>query len=96
MLDHIDKLMPSTLRRGGIIKQVKTALVADEITAVLQEKFGAVAGQIKVKRFKQGIAHITCGSSSLAEEIRLYESELISTVNSRLTDQNVERLVATS
>jgi len=96
MLNRIDKLMPSTLKRGGISKQIKTALVADAVVACLQDRFGDTAKQMTVRRFKDGIAVIRCESSVLAEEIRLAEPELIDDINLKLETKEVERIVATS
>lgn len=45
--------------------------------------------------FKKGTLHVSCSSSSWAQEVRLHRGELINRVNSRLKEELVIELKAT-
>lgn len=96
MIERIDKLMPSSLKRRGINRQVKTALTADLIEQTIRGRLGDCNGQFRVRRIKDSVSHIVCDNSALAEEIRLLEPELLEEVNHKLEGERLERIVATS
>ena len=65
-------------------KKIQTAMVADVVLDVLKIKFGEATKKMRVRRVKAGSVTVTCESSVLAEEIRLYEPDLITEINNRL------------
>jgi hypothetical protein len=96
MIERIDKLMPSSLKRGGIDRQVKTALTADLIEQAVRGRLGDCGDQFRVRRVKDSVSRIVCANSALAEEIRLLEPELLEEINHKLEGERLERIVATS
>ncbi|MBU0624770.1 DUF721 domain-containing protein [Patescibacteria group bacterium] len=96
MIEHINNLMSASLKRAGVIKQVKTALVADAVARALKNRFGEAAQNMRVKRFKNGTATVSCSISVLAEEVRLAEPELIKETNACLGEDFLQKIVTTS
>ena len=86
--------MGGSLRRAGAANKVKAAIVADAALLTVKERFGPAADQLTIRRFKDGTVTLTCGTSVLAEDVRLSANELIDQINHRLGSDVVRRLVA--
>ncbi|MFH2063221.1 MAG: DciA family protein [bacterium] len=90
----IDNLMGGSLRRAGAAGKVRAAIVADTFLAVVRKRYGAAADRAVVRRFRDGAVTVACGSSALAEEVRLASAELVAETNRRLGSETVQRLMA--
>lgn len=84
MFEKLGKILPSKLERPGVSGQIRAAMIVDASQKVLDEMFDEWRGECKIKTFKEGKLHIVCTSSVYAQEIRLYEEDIMSAINNSL------------
>ncbi|HCC22196.1 hypothetical protein A2480_03950 [Candidatus Uhrbacteria bacterium RIFOXYC2_FULL_47_19] len=92
--EKLDNLMSGSLQRAGAAGKVRAAIVANTTLLVIKERFGSKTDQLIVRRFKDGKVTLVCGTSVLAEDIRLVANELIEEINHHLESDVVKQLVA--
>jgi len=92
--EKLDNLMGGSLRRAGAAGKVRAAVVADATLLTVRERFGSATNGLTVRRFRDGTVDLSCGTSVLAEEVRLSANELINEINLRLGSDVIKRLVA--
>lgn len=74
-------------------KQVETAEVIEVAEAVLNELFGAdLARYAKPLFLKNRTITISCTSSSMAQEIRLNQAQIVAEINKKLGREEVDRI----
>lgn len=85
-------LLTRSLRTAGIDRQVRAAQAVDAFGAVVAQHLGApVAAQAAAVHLRDGVLTVRCGSSAMAQELKLRERELLATLNERVGG-GVERL----
>ncbi|MBI5728142.1 MAG: DUF721 domain-containing protein [Candidatus Magasanikbacteria bacterium] len=74
-------------------KQVEASLVIEYATAVLRDLLGeSLAIHAKPLFLKNRTLTITCSSSSVAQEIRLNQANIVETINNKLGKKEVDRI----
>ncbi|PIS04556.1 MAG: hypothetical protein COT81_05930 [Candidatus Buchananbacteria bacterium CG10_big_fil_rev_8_21_14_0_10_42_9] len=77
-MKKLSDLLPQAIRKAGIQKQIKAADVVGSFDDLSKEIFGPHADQMHAVSFKDGVLKIACLSSSVAQEVKLHEPQIIS------------------
>lgn len=92
-MESIGKILPQSLKKAGIDRQVQTAMIVDSFAEVVTEILGAsIAKKVKAMYLKDKILTIACLSSVLAQEINLNQKKIINRINKKFDAQVVEKL----
>ncbi len=92
MFTPIQKLLNSHLQKRGIARQVQASLVCAEVDKLIANLWGeAGTASARALYLKNNILTVACLSSSMAQEIRLHEDEIIMAINKKFGPV-VERL----
>lgn len=86
-------LLPASIQKAGITKQVNAARVCNEFNALLGEVLGEkVAKKAKAMYVKNGTLTIAVMSSVIGQEIKLHERELLEKLQKNVGEKTVESL----
>ncbi len=93
MFKNFGSLLHQRVNRSPVLKGAAAALTVEAGNAQLQEIFGKdIAEYAQVAYLKDGTLTIGCLSSTIAQEIKLQESSLITAINKRLGASLVKKL----
>lgn len=88
-----DSIGDAVTDKGNLQQQVDAAQVLELATEVLAEIFGPEQSQnAKPLYLKNRTLTITCGSSAIAQEIRLNQGPIVEKINKKLGKKEVDRL----
>ena len=97
MVIHIKKLLDRSLKQSGLKHRVDIALVLEKAGEVLLEVVGEkVAKNVQPVFVRNKTMNLACLNSSVAQEIKLYESQIIEKINKNFDRELVERLSFTT
>ncbi|MFA5134451.1 MAG: DUF721 domain-containing protein [Patescibacteria group bacterium] len=86
-------LLPESLRKAGIAKEVNAARVCSEFNVILKEVLGGKAAEkANAIYVKNGTLTIAVMSSVIGQEIKLHEHELLQKLGEKVGQKAVERL----
>jgi len=75
-------------QKPGLSRQIQASLVCEEFDKIIDNKWGdKVKNKAKAMYFKDNVLTIACLSSVMAQEIKLYENEIINTLNQKFNGQ---------
>lgn len=88
-----DALQDKMKSASPLKKQVEASEAVEAAAAVLEDMFsGDLAGHAKPLFLKNRTLTVTCASSTMAQEIRLRQSELVDNINKKLGKKEVDRI----
>jgi predicted nucleic acid-binding Zn ribbon protein len=88
--DALQDKMKST---SPLKKQVEASEAVEAATAVIEHMFPAdLVGHAKPLFLKNRTLTVTCASSTMAQEIRLRQAELVDNINKKLGKNEVDRI----
>ena len=92
-MEKIRHLITQSVRRSGAEPSVEAARIVAEATAILASLFGAdIASHMKPLYVKNRTLTVSCTSSTVAQELKLRESEILDKLNHTLALQLVDRI----
>jgi len=93
MFHPLKNLLPKSLERSKIGRQVEIAMVLEEFTKVVSQMFGEKTGKkVRPMYLKNKIITVATLSSVLAQELKLNEIKIIKKINEKFGREVVERL----
>ena len=93
MLQTVGSLLPQSVRRCGIERQVQASRVIDAFHEELIKIFGPkILKRAQAKAIKNKVLAVAVLNSVLVQEIRLHQEEIIKGINARYNKTLVERL----
>ncbi len=93
MLSSIKSHLTRSINKAGIYKQVEAARVCDYWNEAIENIFNAeVAGKAKALKCKGGIVTVAVLSSSLAQEFKFKEEEIIDAMNKKAGAEVVRKI----
>ncbi|MFH0804886.1 MAG: DciA family protein [Patescibacteria group bacterium] len=93
MATSLKDLLSSSISRAGIGEQVTAAVVCTEFDRIALKILGpAVQDKLKAMYVKNSTLTVAVGSSSVGQEIKLHELEILEELNKKVGPPNVERL----
>lgn len=88
-----DALKENLKKKSSLKQQVDAAGVVEATSAVFQELFGVeLAKHANPLFLKNRTLTVSCGSSALAQEIRLNQQQIVDMVNKRVGAKEVDRI----
>ncbi|KKW42506.1 MAG: hypothetical protein UY92_C0006G0067 [Candidatus Magasanikbacteria bacterium GW2011_GWA2_56_11] len=88
-----DALRHKMNQSSSLGKQVESAEVVAAAESVLTEVFGSDVGQTAKPLFiKNRTLTVSCGSSAVAQEIRLNQAKIVEKINDKLGKSEVDRI----
>lgn len=92
MLQTIGSILPQSLRRTGIEKQVLSAQIIQTFHEELKSLFGPrVLKRVQAKYIRHKVLTVAVLNSVLVQEIRLHEGEIMAKINAKYKKILVER-----
>jgi predicted nucleic acid-binding Zn ribbon protein len=89
----LEEILPKSIKKAGIKKQVESAKILEEFNEVASRVFGPrVMKKIKPLYLRNGNLTITCLSSVLAEKLKAKEEKVLQELNRPYKKRIVERL----
>ncbi len=93
MLKSLGNLLQQRVSRSPVLKGAAAALTVEAGNKVLKELLGEdITEYAQVAYFKDGTLAIGCLSSTVAQEIRLKENEIIDSINKKIGANIVKKL----
>ena len=93
MINSIGNLLGESIRNAGISEQVGAAVICDEFNRIILETLGEqVKDKIRALYVKNKTMTIAVMSSSLGQEIKLHEHEILEKLNQKTGTNRVDRL----
>ena len=93
MLRPIGDLVDSSVNRQGIARQVEASQVLEAFHRIIKEKYGPkILDQVQAKSLKNKVINVAVLGSVIANELRLYESEIVEKINAKYKKNLVEKL----
>lgn len=88
-----DALSKKLSSESPLKNQIQASLVIECASAVFEECFGDV-GKLHAKPLflKNRTLTVTCGSSAIAQEIRLRQMDIVAKINEKLGAKEVDRI----
>lgn len=81
------------MRQNPAGNRITASLIVETANQVMEEIFGAASKRFaQAVYFKDRTINITCLSSVMAQEIKLNEKKILSTINNKLGTFTVERI----
>ena len=89
----ISDVLSKRTNQPGLAKQVTAALVCEEFDKLMLKTWGdKITNMAKTMYLKDNILTIACLSSTIAQELKLREQELIKQINNKFGNDVVQRL----
>ncbi|MBU4512827.1 DUF721 domain-containing protein [Patescibacteria group bacterium] len=80
----IGKLLPKSIKRAGLSRQVEASLICSEFDNLIKHVFSPqILNQVKAMYFQNNTLTIAVLNSTLAQEIKLRERKIIGKLNNR-------------
>jgi len=93
MVTPLKNLLPESIQKAGIAKQVGAAVVCNEFDKIMLEIFGdKVKNKVKAQYVKNGTLTVAVLSSVWGQEIKLHEQEILEKLRQKVGENKVERL----
>lgn len=80
--------------RGASTRKLRAALVVAAAAEVLKARLGGIGASARIVSFKDGVLKIQGASAVGTHEISLAAPELIETINAKLKDRAVLKIIA--
>jgi len=91
--DKLGNLLPKSINKAGIGKQISAAVICDKLLKILEEIFDErVTKKVKPMYIKNKTLTLAVMNSVIAQEIKLHEQEILDRINKGDKDKIVERL----
>ncbi len=93
MFNSIKDILPKTLARSGIGRQIQAAQIIkqfDELKDLVLP--GHISNKVKAVYIKNRILYVASLSSIVTQELRFRESEIIEAINERLGKKTIEKI----
>lgn len=88
-----DALQARMDKKSPLLKQVDAAMVIEHATQIFLELFGTDGAMYAKPLFlKNRTLTVTCGTSAVAQEIRLRQLEIVEKINEKLGKKEVDRI----
>lgn len=92
-MENLRHLITQSVRRSGAAPSVEAAKIVDEATAILGVLFGAdLASHMKPLYVKNRTLTVSCTSSTVAQELKLRETEILDQLSQKLAGRLVDRI----
>ncbi|OGL88391.1 hypothetical protein A3H75_01780 [Candidatus Uhrbacteria bacterium RIFCSPLOWO2_02_FULL_51_9] len=92
-MEKLHHLITQSVRRSGVQPSVEAAKIVDEATAILGSLFGVdLASHMKPLYVKNRTLTVSCTSSTVAQELKLRETEILEKLNLKLAGRLVDRI----
>lgn len=92
-MDTIKQLLPRSVQHAGIAASIDAARVVTMATRVLEEIFDpAIAARMKPLYLKNRTLTVNCDSTTVAQELKLRETEILAQLTEKLGAQLVDRI----
>lgn len=89
----IKNLLNESVRHAGVSEQVEAAMICDEFNKIALEILGpGVKDKLRALYVKNKTITIAVMSSSIGQEIKLHEPEILEKLNQKAGPNKVERL----
>ncbi|MFH1326246.1 MAG: DciA family protein [Candidatus Falkowbacteria bacterium] len=93
MFHEIKNLLPQSIGRARMTRQVEAVNVVEEAYKIVHDRLGVdIAKQIKPFHVKNKILTIQCASSLIMQELKYREQEIVFLLNKRVGRQVVVKL----
>lgn len=88
-----DALQQKVATQGPLKRQIEVSLVIQYAEEVFVDQFGhALAHQAKPLFLKNRTLTVTCANATIAQEIRLHQTEIVDKINLKLGKKEVDRI----
>ncbi|HBF67649.1 MAG TPA: hypothetical protein DDW36_04475 [Candidatus Magasanikbacteria bacterium] len=92
-MESLKKLIPHSIKKAGIGKQVEAASVVSAAEQALLGFFGPDSQRdVRPLYFKNRTLTVSCRSSTFAQEIKLNEAKILEKINDMAGERAVERI----
>lgn len=92
-MDTIKQLLPRSVQRAGIATSIDAARIVTTATRVLEKIFEpAIAVRMKPLYLKNRTLTVSCDSTTVAQELKLQETEILAQLTEKLGAQLVDRI----
>ena len=92
-MEPIKKLIPHSIKKAGIGKQLEAANIVEAAGQALLVYFGPNSDQdVRPLYVKNKTLTVSCTSSTFAQEIKLNEAEILEKINKKVGEKAVERI----
>ncbi len=92
-MEKLHHLITQSVRRSGVEPSVEAAKIVGEATTTLASLFGAdLASHMKPLYIKNRTLTVSCTSSTVAQELKLRETEILDKLNLKLAGRLVDRI----
>ena len=89
----IGAILPKNIKRAGFSRQIEASMVCGAADQEIKKIFGDKSGsQARALYFKDNMLTLAILSSSLGQEIKFRESEIMANLNNKFGDRAVERV----
>ena len=90
---NISDILSKRINKPGLAKQITAALVCEEFDKLIFSTWGdKIKDMAQTMYLKDNILTVACLSSTIAQELKLREGELIKQINDKFGHDVVERL----
>lgn len=92
LLSISDTLKNRMNQQNPLKKQIDAALVVEAAAKVMVKVFGDLSSQLKPLYLKNRTLTVSCGNSTLAQEIRLNQAKIVEQINKEIGRNEVDRI----
>ncbi len=93
MATPLKSLLPDSISRAGIAREVTAAMVCNEFDAILNEMLqGKAKGKARALYLKNATLTVAVLSSALGQEIKLRETEILEQLRKKAGQNQIERI----
>ncbi|MEK7532351.1 MAG: DUF721 domain-containing protein [Patescibacteria group bacterium] len=92
-MDTIKQLLPRAVQHNGIAASIDAARVVTTATLVLEDIFDpTIAARMRPLYLKNRTLTINCDSTTVAQELKLRETEILTKLEDRLGAKLIDRI----
>lgn len=92
-MQPLRELVTKSIKRAGIKGAVDASQVVTHAEKIILQIFGAdIGARIKPLYVKNRTLTVSCANSTLAQELKLHEGEILSEMTKALGEQAVDRI----
>ncbi len=92
MWQQLSGLISDSLKKSGIVKQVNDALICEEFNKIAAHILGEAAEHCRAVYIKDRCLWVAVLSSAVANELKLYEADVLKALAERFGQGRVEQM----
>ncbi len=92
MWDKVSNLIPNSIKKAGIAKQISDSLVCDEFNLIAKNILGETSSKCRAVYIKSGCLWVAVLSSSVSSELKIYEQDILKAMEERFGPGRVKEI----